>query len=122
MHVEVCSAGLLWHTLTCFLVSRLQVLRWFEHNQPVVSADGEGPRDYAAEAKLLACRLLEEQCGTVALLLTDMAKVRLCLRTGFSKCCPLRVVLPGYVVVRTKVRGLAIRPTAHVQWKHSRDT
>jgi hypothetical protein len=53
-----------------------QVLHWFEHNLPVVASDGDGGRDYAAEAKLLACRLLEEQCGTVALLLTSMSKVR----------------------------------------------
>jgi hypothetical protein len=52
------------------------VLHWFEHNLPVVASDGDGGRDYAAEAKLLACRLLEEQCGTVALLLTSMSKVR----------------------------------------------
>jgi hypothetical protein len=51
------------------------VLHWFEYNLPVVAADGEGARDYGAEAKLLACRLLEEQCGTVALMLTSMSKV-----------------------------------------------
>lgn len=53
----------------------LQVLHWFEHNLLVASADGDGPRDYAAEAKQLACHLLEEQCGTVALFLADMAQV-----------------------------------------------
>lgn len=52
-----------------------QVLHWFEHNQPVVDASGLLPRDYSAEAKALACSLLEEQCGTVALFLTDMAQV-----------------------------------------------
>jgi hypothetical protein len=52
------------------------VLHWFEHNQPVVDTSGLLARDYAAEAKALACSLLEEQCGTVALLLTDMAQVR----------------------------------------------
>ncbi|WIA14188.1 hypothetical protein OEZ85_002727 [Tetradesmus obliquus] len=54
--------------------SLIKVLHWFEHNLPVVAADGDGGRDYGAEAKLLACRLLEEQCGTVALMLTSMSK------------------------------------------------
>lgn len=53
----------------------LQVLHWFEHNQPVVDASGMSARDYAAESKALACSLLEEQCGTVALFLTEMAQV-----------------------------------------------
>jgi hypothetical protein len=53
-----------------------QVLHWFEHNQPVVDTSGMAARDYAAEAKALACSLLEEQCGTVALFLTEMAQVR----------------------------------------------
>lgn len=54
--------------------SLIKVLHWFEHNLPVVAADGDGGRDYGAEAKLLACRLLEEQCSTVALMLTSMSK------------------------------------------------
>lgn len=53
----------------------MQVLHWFEYNLPVAAADGQGPRDYAAEAKQLACHMLEEQCGMVALFLTDMAQV-----------------------------------------------
>jgi len=53
----------------------VQALHWFEHNQPVVDSSGLSARDYAAEAKALACSLLEEQCGTVALFLTEMAQV-----------------------------------------------
>jgi hypothetical protein len=64
-------------TLLLVAVRCCQVLHWFEHNLPVVAADGEGGRDYGAEAKQLACRLLEEQCGTVALMLTSMSKVRI---------------------------------------------
>jgi hypothetical protein len=41
----------------------------------VVDADGVSPRDFAGEAKSLACLLLEEQCGTVALLLSKAAQV-----------------------------------------------
>lgn len=52
-----------------------QVLHWFEANLPVVDADGGSPRDFAGEAKSLACLLLEEQCGTVAVLLCKMAQV-----------------------------------------------
>lgn len=59
----------------CWHCCCLQVLHWFEHNQPVVDASGMSARDYAAEAKALACSLLEEQCGTVALFLTEMAQV-----------------------------------------------
>ncbi len=43
----------------------------------MVDSSGLLARDYAAEAKALACSLLEEQCGTVALFLTDMAQVTL---------------------------------------------
>lgn len=41
-----------------------------------MNATGLQAHDYAAEANALACSLLEEQCGTVALFLTDMAQVR----------------------------------------------
>jgi hypothetical protein len=53
-----------------------QVLHWFEHNQPVSDASGLLARDYAAEAKALSCSLLQEQCGTVALFMADMAQVQ----------------------------------------------
>lgn len=53
-----------------------QVLHWFEHSPAVVDEEGYDPRDYGWEAKGLACALLEEQCGTVALFLTEMAQVR----------------------------------------------
>jgi hypothetical protein len=62
------------------------VLHWFEHNQPVVDTSGMAARDYAAEAKTLACSLLEEQCGTVALFLTEMAQVR--VSGGFVTVTP----------------------------------
>lgn len=58
----------------CHCPALVKVLHWFEHNQPVVDASGMSARDYAAEAKALACSLLEEQCGTVALFLTEMAQ------------------------------------------------
>jgi hypothetical protein len=69
------------------------VLHWFEHNLPVVASDGDGGRDYAAEAKLLACRLLEEQCGTVALLLTSMSKVTRDLQLSLAVALMCSVVL-----------------------------
>ncbi|KAF8063811.1 hypothetical protein HT031_003668 [Scenedesmus sp. PABB004] len=44
----------------------VKVLPWFEHNPPVVSADGEARRDYGGEARALASRLLEEAATTAA--------------------------------------------------------
>lgn len=79
----------------------------------VVDASGLVPRDYAAEAKALACSLLEEQCGTVALFLTEMAQVGrggaahvacVCL---FSKQAGL---LQGWPLQHTRMAGLAERP------------
>jgi hypothetical protein len=84
------------HVAACFCC---QVLHWFEHNLPVVAADGDGGRDYTAEAKLLACRLLEEQCGTVALLLTSMSKVRgdrnQCINQPNTRCSSKRDTQEG---------------------------
>ena len=90
------------------LVSFLhQVLHWFEHNQPVVDSSGLLARDYAAEAKVLACSLLEEQCGTVALLLTEMAQVCwpgmnqqgrkvTCPQLRDRPCCKASALLAGW--------------------------